>query len=139
MSVRRLASLKVKNSMSSRPTGPTFEGAYPGMDPLTINPANGLAYLMNYALGGTGPSSNPALPVLTSNGTSLTLTANIRDSGQGVSVVGQFAYDLAGEWSDVVLTPGVPSSVANTKVTSFSIEMESGRTKKFMRFKAIKQ
>jgi hypothetical protein len=126
--------------VTDRAAGPTFEDAYRDIDPLAINPANGLAYLMNYALGGTGPSSNPALPVLTSDGNSLTLTANIRDAGQGVNVVAEYTYDLAGEWrtDQVSITPG-ETVVANTKLTSFSIEVESGRPKKFMRLKAIRQ
>jgi autotransporter-associated beta strand protein len=120
------------------PTDPTFEGTYAGINPLAINPANGLSYLMNYALGGTGPSSSPALPVLTSNASSLTLTANIRNSGQGVVVIGQYAYDLAGQWYDVVLTPtGASSSVENTTVKSFSQAVESGRPRKFLRLKAV--
>ena len=119
------------------PTDPTFEGTYAGINPLAINPANGLSYLMNYALGGTGPSSSPALPVLTSNASSLTLTANIRDSGQGVVVIGQYAYDLVGQWYDVALTPtGASSSVENTTVKSFSQAVESGRPRKFLRLKA---
>jgi hypothetical protein len=94
---------------------------------------------MNYALGGTGIGSNPALPVLTSDGTSLTLTANIRDSSQGVDVVGEYTYDLAGDWTTVVLTPtGASSSVANTTVTSFSITVEPGQPRKFLRLKATK-
>jgi hypothetical protein len=123
---------------SAEPTSPTFESVYTGnINPSAINPANGLAYLMNYALGGTGPSSTPALPVLTSDGTSLTLTANIRNSGQGVDVVGQYAYDLAGPWLEdkVSTTPG-GSIVENTKETRFSVQVESGRPKKFMRLKA---
>ena len=123
---------------SATPTGPTFEGAY-GSDPLAINPANGLSYLMNYALGGTGPSSTPALPVLTSDGTSLTLTANIREDGQGVGVVGEYAYSLNGPWIEVVLTPtSTPSTVPNTTVKAFSqaIESEPGKSKKFLRLRA---
>jgi autotransporter-associated beta strand protein len=121
-------------------TYPTFEDTYPGIiDPSEINPANGLSYLMNYALGGTGPLSSPALPVLTSNASTLTLTANIRNSGQGVEVIGQYAYDLAGQWYDVALTPtGTSSSVDNTTVKSFFQDVESGRPKKFMRLKATR-
>jgi hypothetical protein len=119
---------------------PTFESTYGSINPLEINPANGLTYLMNYALGGTGPSSNPALPVLTSSASSLTLTANIRNSGQGVNVVGQYAYDLAGPWNDVNLTPtGASSSVNNTTVKSFSQAVESDKPRKFLRFKVTKQ
>jgi hypothetical protein len=119
------------------PTVPTFEDNYKGINPLAINPANGLSYLMNYALGGTGPDSNPAVPVLTSSASSLTLTANIRNSGQGVSVVGQYAYDLAGPWTDMFLTAtGASSSVANTTVKSFSQAVESNKPRKFLRLKA---
>jgi hypothetical protein len=121
--------------VTSASTGPTFGTTYPEGRENTIGP-NGLKNLMSYALGGTGLSSTPALPVLTSDGTSLTLTANIRNSGQGVNVVGQYAYDLAGPWTDVALTSGVPSSVANTTVRSFSQDMESDKPRKFLRFKA---
>jgi autotransporter-associated beta strand protein len=126
--------------VSGGPTGSTFKGAYPSIiDPSEINPANGLSYLMNYALGGTGIGSTPALPVLTSDSTSLTLTANIRNSGQGVSVVGEYAYDLAGEWwtgDEVLTTPRGPGSVENTTVHSFSINVEPGQPRKFLRLKA---
>jgi hypothetical protein len=102
--------------------------------------SNGLPNLMNYALGGNGPSSTPALPVLTSDANSLTLTANIRNSGQGVTVVGQYAYDLAGPWADVDLTPTMASSsVANTTVQYFSQPVESNKPRKFLRFKVTKQ
>jgi autotransporter-associated beta strand protein len=121
-------------------TNPTFEDAYPSIDPLAVNPANGLTYLMNYALGGTGPTSTPTLPVLTSDANSLTLTANIRNSGQGVTVVGEYAYDLAGPWADVDLTPTMASSsVANTTVQYFSQPVESNKPRKFLRFKVTKQ
>jgi autotransporter-associated beta strand protein len=120
------------------PTDPTFEGTYGSIDPLAINPANGLAYLMNYALGGTGPNSNPALPVLTYSASSLTLTANIRNSGQGVNVVGEYTYDLAGTWTEVALTPtGASSNVENTTVKSFSQDVEPGQPRKFLRLKAV--
>jgi hypothetical protein len=120
---------------------PTFEDTYPGNDPEAIDSVNGLAYLMNYALGGTGPGSNPALPVLTSDANSLTLTANIRNSGQGVSVVGEYTYDLAGTWTEVELrdVTGANSALDNTTVKFFSIDVESGRPKKFMRLRATKQ
>jgi fibronectin-binding autotransporter adhesin len=124
--------------VTDAPMGPTFEDTYSGIDPLAINPANGLSYLMNYALGGTGVGSNPALPVLTSSGTSLTLTANIRDSGQGVTVVGEYTYDLAGQWfrDQVNTTTGGPGSVEHTTVHSFSINVEPGQPRKFLRLKA---
>jgi autotransporter-associated beta strand protein len=125
--------------VNDSPTGPTFDSLYtPGSE--NGLGSNGLQNLMNYALGGTGPSSNPALPVLTSSASSLTLTANIRNSGQGVNVVGQYAYDLAGPWNDANLTPtGVSSSVNNTTVKSFSQAVESDKPRKFLRFKVTKQ
>ena len=120
-------------------SGPTFDSLYtPGSE--NALGSNGLSNLMNYALGGNGPSSTPALPVLTSDANSLTLTANIRNSGQGVSVVGQYAYDLAGPWADVDLTPTMASSsVANTTVQYFSQPVESNKPRKFLRFKVTKQ
>ena len=125
--------------VTDAPTGPTFDSLYtPGSE--NGFGSNGLQNLMNYALGGTGPSSNPALPVLTSSASSLTLTANIRNSGQGVNVVGQYAYDLAGPWNDVDLTPTMASSsVANTTVQYFSQPVESNKPRKFLRFKVTKQ
>jgi len=122
--------------VTSASAGPTFRTTYPEGSENTIGP-NGLKNLMNYALGGTGPSSTPALPVLTSDATSITLTANIRNSGQGVNVVGQYAYDLAGPWlEDKVSTTTGGSIVANTKETRFSIQVESGQPRKFLRLKA---
>jgi autotransporter-associated beta strand protein len=123
--------------VTDAPTSPTFNSLYtPGSE--NELGSNGLQNLMNYALGGTGANSTPTLPVLTSDANSLTLTATIRNSGQGVSVVGQYAYDLAGPWTDVALTPtGVSSSVANTTVKSFSQAVESNKPRKFLRLKAV--
>jgi autotransporter-associated beta strand protein len=118
--------------------GPTFDSLY---GPGTENDpgSNGLSNLMNYALGGTGPSSNPTLPALTSDGTSLTLTANIRNSGQGVDVVGEYTYDLAGTWTEVGLTAtGANPAVDNTTEKFFSVDVEPGQPKKFLRLKATK-
>ena len=121
---------------SNAPVGPTFASTYPSGSENTVG-SNGLQNLMSYALGGTGPGSTPALPVLTSDGTNLTLTANIRNDGQGVGVVGQYAYTLDGPWNDVTLTPtGAPSTVANTTVKAFSQAIESGQPRKFLRLKA---
>ena len=105
--------------------------------------ANGLKNLMNYALGGTGPSSTPAAPVFSISGTTLTLTGNIRNDDsslnfQGIvggKVLGQWAYNLEGPWTDVELTAtGATSTVANTTVKSFTQTVESGQPRKFMRF-----
>jgi hypothetical protein len=126
--------------VTDEPTDPTFDSLYtPGSE--NGLGSNGLPNLMNYALGGTGIGSTPALPVLTSNGTSLTLAANIRNVGQGVDVVGEYTYDLAGTWTEVELTDvtGANSALDNTTVKSFSIDVESGRPKKFMRLRATKQ
>jgi hypothetical protein len=121
--------------VTDRATGPTFEGAYPGIDPLAINPANGLAYLMNYALGGTGPTSTPDLPVLTVNGSDLRLTATVRNDDPSLRFYGQWTTDLSGatdRWEDheVPLTP--PD-------LSFFQSVESNKPKKFMRLKVTKQ
>ena len=105
--------------------------------------ANGLKNLMNYALGGTGPSSTPAAPVFSVSGTTLTLTGNIRNDDsslnfQGIvggKVLGQWAYNLEGPWTDVELTAtGATPTVANTTVKSFTQTIESGQPRKFMRF-----
>jgi autotransporter-associated beta strand protein len=109
--------------------------------------ANGLKNLMNYALGGTGPLSTPAAPVFSISGTSLTLTGNIRNDDSslnfqeivGGKVVGQWAYDLNGPWTNVDLTDtGASSTVANTTVKSFTQTIESGQPRKFMRFQVSK-
>ena len=122
--------------VTSASAGPTFRTTYPEGSENTIGP-NGLKNLMNYALGGTGLSSTPALPVLTSDGTSLTLTANIRMDGQGVRVVGEYAYSLDGPWNPVDLAAtGATSTVPNTSVKAFSQAIESGQPRKFLRLKA---
>lgn len=118
------------------PTGSTFEGAYPSIiDPSEINPANGLSYLMNYALGGTGPSSNLALPVLTVNGSNLTLIATGRSDDSSLRFYGQWTTDLSGttdRWEDHTLELTPPD-------LSFSQGVESDKPRKFMRLKVIKQ
>ena len=91
--------------------------------------------LMNYALGGAGPSSNPELPVLTVEGNILTLTATGRSDDPSLRFYGQWTTDLSGttdRWEDhtVELTP--PD-------LSFSQGVESDKPRKFMRFKVIKQ
>jgi hypothetical protein len=125
--------------VTDRAAGPTFEDAYGGIDPLAINPANGLAYLMNYALGGTGPTSTPALPVLTVNGSGLTLTATVRSDDTSLRFYGQWTTDLSGttdRWEDheVELTPEL-----TTPNLSFFQSVESNKPKKFMRLKVTRQ
>jgi autotransporter-associated beta strand protein len=114
---------------------PTFEDTYPSIDPLAVNPANGLTYLMNYALGGTGPNSTPALPVLTVDGNGLTLTATVRNDDPRLRFYGQWTTDLSGttdSWEDhtVELTP--PD-------LSFSQDVETNKPRKFMRLKVTRQ
>jgi len=121
------------------PTGPTFDTTYPLGSENTVGP-NGLKNLMNYALGGTGSSSSPALPVLSSDSNGLTLTANIRNDDTGLNVVGQYAYSLDGTWYDVTLSPvaGATSAVPNTTVKSFTQAVEADKPRKFFRFKVTK-
>ena len=120
-------------------SGPTFETTYTAGTETNLGP-NGLQNLMNYALGGTGPTSSPALPVLTSDGNSLTLTANIRNSGQGVAVLGQVAESLDGPWTDVTLTAtGASSVVTDTTVKALSALVETNKPRKFLRLKATKE
>ena len=118
-------------------TGSTFASLYPAGSEATLG-SNGLSNLMNYALGGVGESSIPALPALTTGADGLTLTANIRSDDTTLSVKGQYATDLNGPWNDVTLPEGTTSSVANTKIKSFTIAIDPAQPKKFLRFTVTK-
>jgi len=118
-------------------TGSTFASLYPAGSEATVG-INGIKNLMNYALGGTGESSTPALPALTMGVDGLTLTANIRSDDTTLSVKGQYATDLSGPWTDVTLPEGTTSSVANTKIKSFTIAIDPAQPKKFLRFTVTK-
>jgi autotransporter-associated beta strand protein len=118
-------------------TGSTFASLYPAGSEATVG-INGIKNLMNYALGGTGESSTPALPALTTGVDGLTLTANIRSDDTTLSVKGQYATDLSGPWTDVTLPEGTTSSVANTKIKSFTIAIDPAQPKKFLRFTVTK-
>ena len=118
-------------------TGSTFASLYPAGSEATLG-SNGLSNLMNYALGGVGESSIPALPALTTGADGLTLTANIRSDDTTLSVKGQYATDLSGPWIDVTLPEGTTSSVANTKIKSFTIAIDPAQPKKFLRFQVTK-
>ncbi len=118
-------------------TGSTFASLYPAGSEATVG-INGIKNLMNYALGGTGESSTPALPALTTGVDGLTLTANIRSDDTTLSVKGQYATDLNGPWNDVTLPEGTTSSVANTKIKSFTIAIDPAQPKKFLRFQVTK-
>jgi hypothetical protein len=119
--------------------GSSFDTTYPPGSENSVGP-NGLKNLMNYALGGAGPSSSPALPVLTSDVDGLTLTANIRnDDNSGLNVVGQYAYSLEGPWNDVTLMPtGSTSAVPNTTIKRFTQPVDPDQPRKFLRFKVTK-
>jgi autotransporter-associated beta strand protein len=120
--------------------GSTFDTTYAQGSENSVG-SNGLKNLMNYALGGTGPSSSPILPVLTIDANGLTLTANIRnDDNSGLAVVGQYAYSLEGPWTDVPLAgvTGATSSVNNTTVKSFNQGVETDKPRKFLRLKVTK-
>jgi len=124
-------------------TGSTFDTIYPPGSEEVVGP-NGLKNLMNYALGGTGSSSSPALPVLTVGANGLTLTANIRNNDSSLNmpgkVVGQWARSLEGTWTDFPLTDviGATSSVNNTTVKSITVPIEAGEPRKFLRIKVSK-
>jgi len=128
-------------------TGSTFDTTYVAGTEQEVGP-NGLRNLMNYALGGTGSSSSPALPVLTSDGNALTLTANIRNDDsslnfQGIvggKVVGQWAYNLEGPWTNIQLTPtvGSTSAVPNTTTKSFTQSVDPSQPRKFLRIQVTK-
>jgi len=125
-------------------TGSTYETYYAAGSEAQVG-SNGLPNLMSYALGGTGASSSPALPVLTIGSNGITLTANIRNDDSNLNlpgkVVGQWAYNLEGPWNDVELTStGSTSAVPNTTIKSFtqSVELTPTRPKKFLRIQVTK-
>jgi hypothetical protein len=124
-------------------TGSTFDTTYDPGSEETVG-SNGLQNLMNYALGGTGPSSSPALPVLTSDGNAIMLTANIRNDDSSLNlpgkVVGQWAESLEGDWIDIPASAviGVTSSVDKTTVKRITVLIEEGKPRKFLRFKVSK-
>jgi autotransporter-associated beta strand protein len=124
-------------------SGSTFGSIYPPGSEETVG-SNGLQNLMNYALGGTGPSSSPALPVLTSDGNAIMLTANIRNDDSSLNlpgkVVGQWAESLEGDWIDIPASAviGVTSSVDKTTVKRITVLIEEGKPRKFLRFKVSK-
>ena len=123
-------------------TGSTYETYYAAGSEAQVG-SNGLPNLMSYALGGTGASSSPALPVLTIGSNGITLTANIRNDDSNLNlpgkVVGQWAYNLEGPWNDVQLTPtGSTSAVPNTTTKSFTQPVDPSQPRKFLRFKVTK-
>jgi autotransporter-associated beta strand protein len=116
------------NSLVLQASGSTFSGWLGTNDPTP-------QLLMNYALGGTGPNSTPALPVLTVEGNVLKLTATGRSDDPSLRFYGQWTTDLSGttdRWEDhtVELTP--PGLL-------FSQGVEIDKPRKFMRLKVTRQ
>ena len=119
-------------------TGSTFASLYPANSEATLG-SNGLSNLMNYALGGVGESSIPALPQLTVGVNGLTLTGNVRTDDTGLTIRGETATSLSGPWTPVDLSAtGVPSAVLNTTVKSFTVPIDPAEPKKFLRFHVTK-
>jgi autotransporter-associated beta strand protein/T5SS/PEP-CTERM-associated repeat protein len=115
-------------------TGSTFASLYPANSEATLG-SNGLSNLMNYALGGVGESSIPALPQLTVGVNGLTLTGNVRTDDTGLTIRGETATSLSGPWTPVDLSAtGAPSAVLNTTVKSFTVPIDPAEPKKFLRF-----
>jgi len=119
-------------------TGSTFASLYPANSEATLG-SNGLSNLMNYALGGVGESSIPALPQLTVGANGLTLTGNVRTDDTGLTIQGETATSLSGPWTPVQLTlTGATSAVDNTTVKSFTVPIDPAEPKKFLRFHVTK-
>ena len=115
------------NSLVLQASGSTFSGWLEGNDPTP-------QLLMNYALGGTGPLSSPALPVLTVDANGLTLTATVRNDDPSLRFYGQWTTDLSGttdSWEDHTLELTPPD-------LSFSQGVEIDKPRKFMRLKVTK-
>jgi autotransporter-associated beta strand protein/T5SS/PEP-CTERM-associated repeat protein len=119
-------------------TGSTFASLYPANSEATLG-SNGLSNLMNYALGGVGESSIPALPQLTVGVNGLTLTGNVRTDDTGLTIRGETATSLSGPWTPVDLSAtGAPSAVLNTTVKSSTVPIDPAEPKKFLRFHVTK-
>jgi len=121
------------------PTGPSFDGAYPGKNLSDVAP-NGLTYLMNYAFGGSD-TTNPKLPVQdTSDPAKLTLVAYVRTGDSTLSVVGEVAselpsFDSANTIAGDVVSPS--DAPAGMEKRNYSVSVSGERM--FLRLKAIKQ
>jgi hypothetical protein len=127
-------------SVTVNSAGPTIDTAYPGKDPLAINPDNGLTYLLNYAFGGSDTTA-PRLPVMdTSDPTKLTLVAYVRTGGDIQSVVGETASTLP-SFDSVNTIPGEvidPSDAPpGMEKRKYSVMVSGDR--KFLRLKVTKR
>jgi autotransporter-associated beta strand protein len=125
-------------TVTATATGSTFASLYPANSEATLG-SSGLSNLMNYALGGVGESSTPALPQLTVGVNGLTLTGNVRTDDTGLTIRGETATSLSGPWTPVDLNgTGATSAVLNTTVKSFTVPIDPAEPKKFLRFTVTK-
>ena len=80
--------------------GTTFDVYFNGVNPTNVG-SDGLTYLMKYALGGTNTNDRVAWPIVSMNGSTLTLTANVRTNDTNLAIVGQSSTDLAATWTTI--------------------------------------
>ena len=104
--------LTVDPATPTTPTGSTFTNAFGSLNPTNVG-ADGLAYLMKYALGGTNTNDKVSLPTVALNGSNLTLTAVVRTNDTNVQIVGQWITGLGGTWSNVPTMYGTASANTN--------------------------
>ena len=104
--------LTVDPATPTTPTGSTFTNAFGSLNPTNVG-ADGLAYLMKYALGGTNTNDKVSLPTVALNGSNLTLTAVVRTNDTNVQIVGQWITGLGGTWSNVPMMYGTASANTN--------------------------
>jgi hypothetical protein len=122
------------------PTGPTFGSKFPSLNPTNVG-ADGLTYLMKYALGGTNTNDSVNLPTVALSGSTLSLTAVVRTNDTNVKVVGQWVTELGKTWSNVPTNPyGTESTNTNgvpigCQRRDFSIPKDTN-SRLFMRLQA---
>jgi hypothetical protein len=108
------AATSVYQTLTINASGTTFGGYFSGVSPTNVG-SDGLTYLMKYALGGTNTNDRVAWPIVSMNGSSLTLTANVRTNDTNLTIVGQSTTDLAGTWTTISPNSnGVPSTNTNS-------------------------
>jgi hypothetical protein len=94
------AATSVSQTQTINPSGTTFGGYFVGVNPTNVG-SDGLTYLMKYALGGTNTNDRVAWPIVSMNGSTLTLTANVRTNDTNLAIVGQSTTDLAATWTTI--------------------------------------
>jgi hyaluronate lyase len=122
------------------PSGPTFASLFPGLNPTNVG-ADGIAYFMKYALGGTNGSDKVNLPTVAQNGASLTMTAIVRTNDTNLTIVGQTVTDLSGIWANLSSNPNGTASTNTNNVPAGCQRREftvnSGtNNRQFLRLKA---